>query len=236
MQATTILRPIATDPAHDPDRSVARRSASRGQALYRQLRADILSGTLRPGDRLVEQEVAAAAKVSRTPVREALKRLEADGLVGEAEGGLAVRVVSREEITERCAVREVLEGTATELAAAAATEVELAAIQAVLEEEGAAMTKGAPASVHAELNRAFHDAIWAASHNRYLTGLLRNLRDRLRQLQPATTLDDEQRRLTALSEHQAIVDALRDRDGEAAARAARAHFRNAMALRLRMAE
>src|SRR5215471_19138754 len=73
----------------------SRRSGSRAQALYERLRQEILSGTLEPGDRLVEQDLAKSANVSRTPVREALQRLEADGLVTEGSGGLEVRAVSR---------------------------------------------------------------------------------------------------------------------------------------------
>jgi len=212
---------------------VLRRSGSRAQALYERLREDILSGKLKPGDRLIEQELARAASVSRTPVREALQRLESDGLVVEGSGGLEVRAVSREELTERCAVREILEGMATELAAGAANAIEVAAIQGILEQEVEAVETGAPPRVHVELNRAFHDAIWDAAHNRYLRNLLFELRERLAQLQD-TTLRDEKRRKVAIDEHRAIVDALVNHDGAAAREAARAHFRNAMALRLRM--
>jgi DNA-binding GntR family transcriptional regulator len=210
-----------------------RRSGSRAQALYERLREDILSGVLKPGDRLVEQEVAHAANVSRTPVREALQRLESDGLVAEGGGGLEVRAISREELTERCAVREILEGMATELAAGAASSMEIAAIQGIFEQEVKAIEEEAPPAVHVELNRAFHDAIWDASHNRYLRGLLLELRERLAQLQD-TTLRDESRREAALEEHREIVEALANHDRAAAGEAARAHFRNAMALRLRM--
>jgi DNA-binding GntR family transcriptional regulator len=213
----------------------SRRSGSRAQALYERLRQEILSGALQPGDRLVEQDLARSANVSRTPVREALQRLEADGLVSEGSGGLEVRAVSREELTERCAVREILEGMATELAAGAATSMDVAAIQAIFEQEVEAVAEDADPAIHVELNRAFHDAIWAASHNRYLTGLLLELRERLAQLQD-TTLRDETRRQAALEEHRAIVEALAAHDREAAGEAARVHFRNAMALRLRMTQ
>lgn len=212
---------------------VLRSSGSRAQALYERLREGILSGELHPGERLIELEVANAANLSRTPVREALQRLEADGLVREGNGGLEVNEISREELSERCAVREILEGMATELAAGAANPLELATIQGILEREVQAVENNEPAEVHVELNREFHDAIWRASHNRYLSALLAELRERLGQLQ-GTTLRDEKRRTAALDEHKAIVDGLTRHDRVAAGEAARSHFRNAMALRLQM--
>ena len=211
-----------------------RPGSPRAQALYEHLREEILSGSLPPGFRLTEQDVAHAAKVSRTPVREALQRLEGDGLVADLNGrGLEVRGVSPEDLAELCAVREVLEGMAGELAARAASPVEVAAIESILEAEVAALESGEGAEAHVRLNNAFHAAVWRASRNRHLASVLLGLRDRISRMQE-TTLADEGRREQALKEHRAIVDAIAEHDAEEAGELARVHFRTAMAARLGM--
>jgi len=92
---------------------------SRSHALYEHLRKAIHDGTLRPGERLIEEVLAEAAGVSRTPVRETLRRLEAEGLVEDADRGMVVTSLSDTDLLELCAVREVLEGMAAALAARA---------------------------------------------------------------------------------------------------------------------
>jgi DNA-binding GntR family transcriptional regulator len=211
-----------------------RGGSPRSHALYEYLREEILSGSLPPGFRLTEQDVAQAAEVSRTPVREALQRLESDGLVADANGrGLEVRGVSPEDLAELCAVREVLEGMAGELAARSASPVEVATIQAILQREVSALESGRGADAHVELNNAFHGAVWRASHNRYLASVLLGLRDRISRMQE-TTLADEARREEALTEHRALVDAIVEHNAEEAGNLARLHFRTAMAARLSM--
>lgn len=216
-------------------RSVTLRPGSpRAQALYEHLREEILSGTLAPGFRLTEQDVARAAKVSRTPVREALQRLEGDGLVADLNGrGLEVRGVSPEDLADLCAVREVLEGMAGELAARAASPVEVAAIQSILENEVESLESEQGAEAQVRLNNAFHAAVWRASHNRHLASVLLGLRDRISRMQD-TTLADEARAEEALREHHAIVDAISEHNAEEAGELARLHFRTAMAARLGM--
>lgn len=211
-----------------------RGGSPRSHALYEYLREEILSGALPPGFRLTEQDVAQAAEVSRTPVREALQRLESDGLVADANGrGLEVRGVSPEDLADLCAVREVLEGMAGELAARSASPVEVATIRAILENEVKALDSGQDAGAHVELNHAFHSAVWRASHNRYLAAVLLGLRDRISRIQE-TTLADEGRREEALTEHRALVDAIAEHNAEEAGNLARLHFRTAMAARLSM--
>jgi DNA-binding GntR family transcriptional regulator len=206
---------------------------NRADELYSHLRAAILSGELRPRERLVENAVARLALVSRTPVREALHRLEVDGLVRESDGGgMEVCGFSLEELGDLCAVRETLEGMATNLAATSRSEMDIAMLRRVLDAE-LATDHDAPSRV--ALNHAFHETLWRASRNRYLTTQLQGLREVIEVLQP-TTLSYPLRRREALTEHGAIVDAVERQDSAEAERLARVHFRNAMAARMLMSD
>jgi DNA-binding GntR family transcriptional regulator len=206
---------------------------SRANELYDWLREAIVSGELQPHERLVETTIAQLASVSRTPVREALQRLAVDGFAREGEGGLEVIGFSLDELSDLCAVREALEGLATSLAASSRSEMELATLRQISNEEERLMEAGGDDAVHArvDLNHSFHETLWRAARNRYLAEELRHLRGLIERLQD-TTLRNRERIEQALHEHRAIIAALERRDAEEAEHLARAHFRNAMARRL----
>ncbi|WP_052890276.1 GntR family transcriptional regulator [Thermogemmatispora carboxidivorans] len=206
---------------------------SRAQELYEFLRNAILDGTLEPNERLVEESIAALASVSRTPVREALRKLEADNLVRDTGQGIVVGTTSPEELEELCAVRETLEGMASRLAARLRSELEVASLRRILEEYREA-TQQRDVERLVVLNHAFHEAIWQAARNRYLFRELTNLRDLIERLQK-TTLDRPERQRAALPEHEALFEAIVRQDEDEAERLARLHFREAMAIRLMMA-
>jgi DNA-binding GntR family transcriptional regulator len=208
---------------------------SRASELYVWLRAAILSGALKPHERLVETSIAELASVSRTPVREALHRLEVDGLVREGDGGLEVVGFSLDELTDLCAVRETLEGMAARLAAAMGSEMELETLRRItIEEEGLVEDDSEEAVYrHVELNHAFHEALGRASKNRYLADQLRHLRGLIERLQDMTPRDWH-RVEEAVREHQAIVDSIARRDPDAAEELARNHMRKSMIRRLGM--
>jgi DNA-binding GntR family transcriptional regulator len=199
--------------------------------VHARLRSLILSGELVPGDRLVERHVAELAGVSRTPVREALKRLERDGLVRSTSGGAEVLGVSLDDLVELATVRETLEALAGQLAARAATEADLLMLEQIVAHDERTLAAGGEAIAHVELNHRFHQTIWRASRNRYLAGQLGELRDRVEGMQ-RTTLVDPQRRREAIEEHRAIVDALKQRDPDATSRFTRDHFRYALVARI----
>lgn len=207
---------------------------SRAHELYNWLRAAILAGELKPHERLVETTIAELASVSRTPVREALHRLEVDGLIGEGEnGGLEVIGFSLDELADLCAVRETLEGMAAELAAVSRSEMEIATLRSVVAAEEEGIIAGAPIEQLIEMNHSFHETLWRASRNRYLADELKHLRSLIERLQE-TTLRSADRVEQAISEHKEIVDALVERDAPRAGELTRNHFRNAMAKRLAM--
>ncbi|MDA9008803.1 GntR family transcriptional regulator [Alphaproteobacteria bacterium] len=191
----------------------------------------IRGGRYQPGERIRETEVADWLSVSRTPVREAFRRLESEGLlVFESWRGAIVADLNRQQISELYAMREVLEGAAARLAARHIDEAEIELLSMLLERSN---RQDASAEKLAELNRQFHEAIYASAHNRYLSQTLEQLRNSLALLK-GTTYSVPGRRETIAQEHQAILDAISARNPEAAEIAARAHIVAAQRARLRL--
>lgn len=205
----------------EPEAQVAE-SGSRADFVYSSLRAFIRDGRLRPGDRLRETEVADRLGVSRTPVREALRRLESEGLVAyAARRGLIVAELDQQQVTELYALRVILEGGAARLAAQHASEVEVRALRAIVARH--ADVPPEDLATHVQLNRLFHQAIYQAARNRYLLVALNSLQDSLALLRE-TTYAAPGRPAAALQEHLEIADAIERRDAAAAEAAARHHI------------
>jgi len=199
------------------------------EQAYQALRAAIQDGALEPGQRIPELELCGLLKISRTPVREALRRLQSDGMVVHAAGGgLAVAQHDLPAITELYDLREGLEGTAAALAAHHADRAEIAALEAIV-----ASHRGLPGdpALHARENKILHGAIYRAAHNRFLLKSLQSLHDSLALL-GRTTFAAPGRIDAALTEHAAIVAAIARRDAPEADRLARLHVRHAYEIRL----
>ena len=200
--------------------------------VYARIREDIVSGALQPGTPLVELAMAERYGTSRTPVREALRRLEQDGLVEPGVRGMRVRARTSEEILEIYDVRITLEATAARWAAERRTELDLMRLRRAHERMEATDTSDAAAM--AESNRRFHETVWAASHNSTLVEMLQHLNAHLVRY-PATTLTREGRWATVLDEHTRLIDAIAERDAAGAAKTAEEHMAAAREIRLRMA-
>ncbi len=202
---------------------------SQGQGAYRRLLDEIRLGTLAQGARLRETELAERLGISRTPVREAIRQLEADGLVAHLpRSGAAIRRLDYAEVIELYEMRAVLEGTAARLAARAASEIELAELVALNADLAAA-----PAGLQAqERNRQFHRTLNEAARNRFLLKSISALQKTLLILGP-TMLADPARAADAVAEHDVVLAALQRRDGIAAETAMRAHIEAALATRIR---
>jgi DNA-binding GntR family transcriptional regulator len=197
---------------------------------YERFREELRRGMLTPGQRVLETEIAARFGMSRTPVREAIRRLQSEGLVAQLPGrGLCVARYSHAEMDELYVMREALEGTAARLAAQNAGRPDIALLQRLVAEEA-----NLPAAALAEHNRRFHRALHQAAHNRYLLRALSSISDALLLLGP-TTLDLPGRAAAAREEHARIVAAIAARDGPAAEAAARAHIAAAHEARLVLA-
>jgi DNA-binding GntR family transcriptional regulator len=208
-----------------------RQQSSLSQTVYADLKELIASGRLKPGSRVREIDLAERLKVSRTPIREALRKLESDGLVAFApHEGLIVTKLDHQAIIELYAMREVLEGTAARFAARHASEAEVQELNEFVKSE---MDGPLDSDRLMRLNQAMHEALYRAGHNRYLLRSLHSLRDALILL-GGTTLAMDARAETAHKEHVAIVTAIAERDPEAAEEAARTHIRNALRARLKL--
>ena len=187
------------------------------------------SGIYRPGARLVESELADRFGVSRTPIREALQRLETQSLLTRDGRSLIVASLGHAQMAELYAVRQELEGLAARLAAQHAAVEEIALLRDMVEQDRALL--GDPQAL-ARANRRFHHQIHLASHNRYLVQQL-DLVYRSMALMARTSLAVAGRGPDALAEHDAIVDAIAARDGNRAAEALKAHLSTAFKVRLR---
>ena len=200
-----------------------------GDDAYQRLHGAIQDGKLQPGMRLTERQLAQDLGASRTPVRQALQRLEGDGLVArDPRRGMIVAELDAGMVAELYVMREVLEGTAAALAARHASDGEIAALRAL-----AARDRGIrndPARL-AHNNRLFHEALYRCSHNRYLLRTVSALREAMALL-GHTTLAIAGRSETALEEHERLLRAIERRDPEAAEKAARIHIRSAYQARL----
>lgn len=184
---------------------------------YERLRRSIAAGALVPGAKLVEAELAASLGISRTPLREAFRRLEAEGFLGRAAGsGLQVLGLRPDEVEEIFGIRAVLEGFAARLAARRASAADLARLATLLLRAHRFLERGARDRL-LELNTRFHDGINALSGSPRLQALLSGLHDRIL-LYRRITLDVPGERRRGWEEHRAILQALQARDGRAAER------------------
>lgn len=204
--------------------------ASRSERIYLELRDLIRAGELRPGQRMIEVDLAERFGVSRTPVRDALQHLIADGLISVGvRRGLVITQLDAPQIVELYALREVLEGFAARLAARHAAEMEVETMRQLIAREA---SQKDPAEL-AATNRQFHQVVHRSARNRFLTASLNALRDSL-VLLGSTTFSVPGRPGTALEEHAQVVDAIARGDGDGAESVMRAHIRRAESLRMRM--
>ncbi|MFK7858224.1 MAG: GntR family transcriptional regulator [Granulosicoccus sp.] len=207
-------------------------SNSENQAAhcYQQLIAGMQQAEILPGDYLREQTLAQEFGVSRTPVREALRKLETEGLVqSEPRLGMRVRTLDYQEVIELYEVREVHERAVARLAATKATTMELdelKALQADLEKAKHNPKKMAP------LNLRFHVALLRMAKNRFLTRAVETMQRTILLLGPST-LNDPKRAETAIKEHRSLIKALQSGDADKAEAIMSAHLQNAQRSRIR---
>jgi DNA-binding GntR family transcriptional regulator len=196
---------------------------------YEKLAQAIMTGELVPGQPLIETALAEWCDVSRTPIREALTRLEQDGLVVRGERGLMVRERSPEEILDLYETRIVLEAMAARVAATRRSYLDLITMRRVAERLQSMETTDELAM--AAGNREFHQAVWRASHNDALSDLLHRLDMHVARY-PSTTLSQPGRWAEANKEHQSIIEAIDGQDAELAHQLTAQHFVKARELRL----
>lgn len=203
---------------------------SHGQVAYARLRGFIEGGELPAGSAIREVELSQRLGMSRTPVREAIAALEAEGLISpDPRQGRVVTRLDYQSVMELYAVRESLEGLGAGLAAGSASEAEILALREMLEEERGLLDDPAALAAH---NRRFHQAVYRAGRNRWLARNLDGLQAAMSLLGP-TTRTGMARAGSALAEHEAVVRAIAARDPTLATEAMQAHIRATQQARLR---
>jgi DNA-binding GntR family transcriptional regulator len=201
-----------------------------GGHAYERLRALVKDGVLKPGDRVIEATVAQQLGVSRTPVRDAIRRLEAEGLLDyEPRAGLVVAKLDRRGVAELYEMREVLEGTSARLFTRHASDMEVQELVELVELERELQARPEELPAH---NLKFHRQIHRGAHNRFLERALRAV-NAVRWLLGPTQMMAAPRAAQALEEHAELVEAIRRRDPERAEAAARKHLRSAHARRMK---
>ena len=203
----------------------------KSETIYVALRGAIVSGHLRPGNRLREVELGRQFRASRTPVREALKKLEAEELVASGSHGLEVARPSKDEIFETYEVREALGVLAMQLAVHRATDADLSSLRMLLERSEE--MSGAPTPRAIEITLEFDAALWRASKNRRLDKLLTDLRSRQNRFRESPLLYPGRLKDT-VAEHRALLEALQDRDADRGTRLWIEHMQKSRDTRIKM--
>ncbi len=192
------------------------------QTLRARLETMIAEGTLRPGDRLDEFELAQRFKISRTPVREAVKALVATGLLEvRPRQGLIVATISIPVLLEMFQMMAALEGLCAKLAARRATAQERAGLKAIHARLVEALADGDPEGFY-DVNTEFHELLYDSAHTQFIAAQTRALRRRVAAYRRRVTYQPG-RMATTIGEHQRILDAIERADAEAAFKAASEH-------------
>lgn len=193
--------------------------------VFNTLRQAILKGELAPGERLMEIQLAEKLGVSRTPIREAIRKLELEGLVLMIpRKGAEVAKISEKSLRDVLEVRRSLEELAIELACQRMSEGEILELQKVQDEFRNAIGRG-DAMIIAETDEHFHDIIYQSTRNDKLVQMLNNLREQMYRYR-LEYIKDEDKRQVLLVEHDHILAALKVRNIAEAKNAAREHIDN----------
>jgi len=196
------------------------------ELVYESLREAIMLGRLRPGERLMEVQLAEEMGVSRTPVREAIRKLELDGFVIMVpRKGAYVAGITLKDIADVFEVRAALEGMAAGLAAERITDEELDQLERSLVQISESNT-GENINAVVEGDAVFHNIIYQASRNQQLVQIITHLQEQIHRFR-MTSLSQPGRTKFALDEHKKIVEAISDRNVELAQALAREHIENA---------
>ena len=190
------------------------------------IRQAIIGGIFTPGERLMEIQLAEEMGVSRTPVREAIRKLELEGFVVMIpRRGTYVADISIKDINEVYEIRTALDILAAGLAAERINDDELEEMQRLLVEIGTYIEKGDMEKI-VEIDSAFHDVLYRASRNERLVNIINNLREQITGLR-GRSMNYPGRLVSTLDEHRAIVDSIAQRNPEKAQKAVRMHLENA---------
>lgn len=201
--------------------------------LYRVLSEAIIAGVLPPGQRLTEEQLASLFDVSRTPVREAIVRLEAEHFAMRVpRRGLVVSQITPQEIIDVYTVRGAIDGLAAGLAAEHATPADISTLSWI-NEQFATAAHANDVQAMADLNLRFHEAVGTAARNSLLSNVMRQIHHIVRRYR-STTFTEPGRGLKSVEEHRAVIDAIAARDAARARSLAETHMATARLIRIEM--
>lgn len=196
------------------------------EVVLQELRTAIFTGDIKPGDRLVENNIATAMGVSRTPVREALRQLESEGLaINIPRKGTVVKGICIEDAIEIYDIREVLEGLVVRGACLHISRIEIRELKEIIEDMKN-LIENNEEKEYVEVHSRFNRIILDACHNKRLIAQMEYIYEYLQSLRKVSLMTKE-RKLEALKEHIEIVDAIEVGNEELAEERARAHVRRA---------
>ena len=198
------------------------------QKVYRALKTEIIKGSLKPGTKLSEGKIAEQMGVSRTPVREALKELAAEGFVKmNPNQAVVVSNASVEDVQEVLQIRGVLEGLAARLATKMISEEEIKELEKY-QKQMEYYTKKDDVLAFSEMDAEFHELILNICGNNKLIQIRKNISDQAHRYR-IRSLSIPGRLKYSLKEHQEIVEALKRKDAEQADRLSQKHIENVLA-------
>jgi DNA-binding GntR family transcriptional regulator len=209
-----------------------RQRKSLGQLVYENLRQAIVRGGITPGTRLVESQIAEAQGISRTPVREAIHKLERERFIERLpHGGFSVLGLSRQDIVETFGIRSVLEGYAARLAALNHRAGDLAPLEAKIDEFQRLLDNQQLRSLP-DVNTQFHDLLYTLSRSPRLMAMIDGLRDhiyRYRQI----ILQDERQARSSNEDHRLMLQHIRKREAAGVEQLVREHILRGQAMVLK---
>jgi len=198
--------------------------------VYRILKTRIINGNLKPGEKILEVNIAEQLGVSRTPIREALRELAAEGFVKMIPNqGMVVSNVSIEDIKEVLQIRKLLEGFAASVAAKKINQEEIAKLEGIIKKMSIIISKSKPDVVaYSELNAQFHNLILNACGNKRLIKICTNLSGSDHRFRIRALRDNSERLKYSLKEHHEIMEVLKRKDAEQAERLSKKHIENVL--------
>lgn len=208
------------------------KASSTAERVYTAVVYGIETGRLRPPNRLAEESLAEVFGVSRTPVREALVRLEAENLVDRDRYGLYVNEITANQIIELYVIREALDGVAARLATRYFQPLDVQQLRRINERMRAAAEAGEYDEM-AALNIEFHTVLARASKNQMVQRFVDQVHGWVRRFR-TTTFAYPDRALKAVAEHDELLAAIEGRREEDAERLAREHMRQAVEIRIKI--
>lgn len=204
---------------------IEHKTISLADQVFEHLETDILSGKYQRGEILTESKLSAELGVSRTPIREALRRLEQEHLIEEAPKGVMVVGITEKDLNDIFTVRMKLEGQAAEMAAKNHTEEQIAIVREALEFQEFYLEKNDPDRIKS-MDSRFHETIYKMSGSTILYDVLEPLHKKILKYRKAS-VSNTSRAEASVAEHRAIYEALVARDGELASKLIVQHLNNA---------